>query len=422
MRIAFTTLGCKINQYETEHLQQDLQARGNIIVSFEDQADVYVINTCSVTAKSDYQCRQVIKAAVRRGGNARIVVTGCYASTRPGEVAGMPGVELVIPNSEKSTIPLRIMQQTSGTDALLPELPIQKSCSGRTRAFLKIQDGCDNQCSYCIVPLARGSSRSVPPGSVIREFEGLIKDAYPEVVLSGIHIGTYGRELTPRTSLTDLVRVLLQKHGRPRVRLSSIEANEVSEEIISFLGEGLCRHLHIPLQSGDDSILRSMGRRYTASFYRKLIERIAKQIPGIALGTDIIVGFPGEGDEEFLNTLDLVRQTPLSHFHVFTYSPRPGTPASKMKEQVPDSVKKSRSEQLRQVCMQKNNDFRENFIGSTLKVVIEDDQTAKRDTLTGLADNYLRITILSANKGLIGKEINVRIEKIENEQIFATYI
>jgi threonylcarbamoyladenosine tRNA methylthiotransferase MtaB len=328
MRIAFTTLGCKINQYETDLMRQDLASRGNTIVPFDAEADVYVVNTCTVTAKSDYQCRQVIRSVVRRGRDAKVVVTGCYAATRPEEIRNIPGVDLVIGNTDKAMIHGHIMKTVSVPDVAVPATAsIQtKALYGRTRGFLKIQDGCNNRCSYCIVPLARGVSRSADPGQLVNEFERLVQAGCPEIVLTGIHIGTYGADLENGPDLTGLLRILLSKRRGSRLRLSSIEPKEISEGIIDLMGQGLCRHLHVPLQSGDDAILASMKRDYTVGFYRELLDQIAKRVPAVALGADTIVGYPGEGDAEFQNTMDLVEKSPLTHLHVFSYSPRPGTP------------------------------------------------------------------------------------------------
>jgi len=421
MRIAFTTLGCKINQYETDLMRQDLLSKGNTIVPFDAEADVYIINTCSVTAKSDYQCRQVIRSAVRRGRGAKVVVTGCYAETRPEELKSIAGVELVIGNRDKATIPDRIMKVASVSGREMPStgsVPL-KALQGRTRGFLKIQDGCDNRCSYCIVPLARGDSRSAELSDVVNEFELLVQAGCPEVVLTGIHIGTYGSDLRPVTSLTKLLATLISKRYRTRIRLSSIEPNEITPEMIGFLGQGLCRHLHIPLQSGDDTILTAMKRNYTCAFYLELLEKISQQVPGIALGADVMVGFPGEGDKEFQNTLDLVERSPLTHLHVFSYSPRPGTPAAEMKLQVSEQVKKERSEKLRNLGKKKNFDFRKKCLGSKLKVVLEDKKDANSGLLTGLTDNYVRVIVSGAKNDQIGKEIDVRTERVEEETNFA---
>ncbi len=417
MRIALTTLGCKINQYESEQLRQDLQVRGNSIVPFDAEADVYVVNTCSVTAKSDYQCRQAIRSAARRGKDAKVVVTGCYATTRPQELRNIPGVTLVVGNQEKSALAglitnivpsdVRVADHTEND-------PFDKS-PGRTRGFLKIQDGCDNRCSYCIVPFARGGSRSKTPEEVTNDFKRFVQNGCPEIVLTGIHIGAYGADLRPPTDLSTLLAALIPLRDRTRIRLSSIEPNEITPEVYNLLGGGLCRHLHIPLQSGDDSILKSMGRKYTSRYYLEIVEKISSKVSGIALGTDVMVGFPGEGDKEFQNTIDLLERSPLTHFHVFSYSPRPGTVACEMNLQVPEWVKKERSEALRNLGRKKNYDYRKKYLGSEVKVVIENKKDAQSGALTGLSDSYLRVLVPGAGNDHIGKEINVRIDRVEND-------
>lgn len=415
MRIAFTTLGCKINQYETDLMRRDVLSSGSTIVPFDAEADVYVINTCSVTAKSDYQCRQAIRSAVRKGQGAKVVVTGCYAETRPDEIKRIPGVDLIISNREKHRIKQYVhsLIPAAGENEWTTDAGRTAAIPGaRTRGFLKIQDGCDNRCSYCIVPSARGGSRSAGPADVLQEFELLVQAGCPEIVLSGIHIGVYGLDLTPRTDLTSLLRILLAQRGRARVRLSSIEPREITDGIIEFLGTGLCRHLHVPLQSGDDFILRAMGRDYTPAFYRDLLRRIADRVPGIALGADVMVGFPGEGETEFRNTFRLIEESPLTHLHVFSFSPRPGTQAAEMEDQVPETVKKQRNEKLRELGNRKNLAFRKKFSGSELEVVVEGKVDAGRGCLSGLADNYIRVMIMDSSPGSSGRKIKVRITDV----------
>lgn len=418
MRIAFTTLGCKINQFETDRMRQDALSSGDSVVPFGDEADAYVINTCSVTAKSDYQCRQAIRAAVRKGRGARVVVTGCYAQTRPEEIRKIQGVDLVVGNPEKGRITeyVRSLMPCDGKSGHCPPAPSQeRSVPGsRTRGFLKIQDGCDNRCSYCIVPLARGGSRSVEAPEVVRRFEGLVKDGCPEIVLCGIHIGMYGADLGPRTNLSALLKDLLKKRGGSRVRLSSIEPRELSDGIIDLLGKGLCRHVHIPLQSGDDSILRAMRRDYASGFYRDLIFKIADRVPGVAVGADVMAGFPGEGDREFQNTFILIEESPLTHLHVFSFSPRPGTLAAAMKGQVPENVKKERNEALRELGKRKNLEFRKKFHGDELEVVVEEKADASNRRLTGLTDNYIRVSIPGTAHQHAGKKRNVRITEVSD--------
>ncbi|MCK9419422.1 MAG: tRNA (N(6)-L-threonylcarbamoyladenosine(37)-C(2))-methylthiotransferase MtaB [Nitrospirae bacterium] len=420
MRIAFTTLGCKINQFETDALQQDLLSRGNSVVPFDAEADVYIINTCSVTAKSDTQSRQLIRSAVRRAHGARVVVTGCYAEMRPEEIQKIPGVGLVIGNRDKARISDQVMTMASaGSPESLPASErALNALHTRTRGFLKIQDGCDNRCSYCVVPLARGGSRSAKPGVVLREFKHLVDRGCPEVVLTGVHVGSYGSDLEEGISLTDMLLTLVQARGRTRIRLSSIEPNEITREMINYLGQGLCRHLHIPLQSGDDSILASMKRNYNSRFYEDLLEQIASRVPGVALGADIIVGYPGEGEKEFQNTMSLVERSPLTHLHVFSYSPRPGTPAAEMKGQVPEPIKKERSASLRRLGMNKNLLFRKKHQGSKLNVVVEDKLDRDTGLLTGLTDNYIRVMISGAKTGDIGKKINIMINEVKEQGNF----
>ncbi len=420
MRIAFATLGCKINQYETDLLRQDFLSNGNTIVPFDDKADVYIINTCSVTAKTDSQCRQVIRAAVRRGQGAKVIVTGCYAETRPEEIRTIPGVTSVCGNSGKSTIAHQI-----GSSAFLESegaVPVLKPMKDRTRGFLKIQDGCDNHCSYCIVPSARGRSRSAAPSAVIAEFEQLVNDGYREIVLSGIHIGTYGADLEKQTNLTEIVTTLISLRGGSRLRLSSIEPREITDGIIRLLGKGLCRHLHIPLQSGDDNILLSMKRNYSSGFYHKLLCDINGAVPGVALGADVMVGYPGEGNEEFENTLRLVEESPLTHLHVFSYSPRPGTVAASMQNQVPETIKKKRNEELRRLGLEKNIAFSRKNCDTDLQVIVESKADPGTGLYCGLTDNYIRVNIIGAKKEDIGRKLHVRITDIKNSNYFATIL
>jgi threonylcarbamoyladenosine tRNA methylthiotransferase MtaB len=415
MRVAFTTLGCKINQYETEDMLQAAADLGGDIVPFDAEADVYVINTCSVTAKSDYQCRQAIRAAIRRREGARVIVTGCYAETRPQEIRNIPGVSIVLGNREKT----RIAQYLScgAGEGPSPVGGSREAVKKRTRTFLKIQDGCDSCCSYCIVPLARGRSRSVPREEVFRMFDTAIRSGAPEVVLSGIHIGRYGQDLGSGETLTGLVRDLLARREHARIRLSSIEPNEVTDDLIEMVGQGLCRHLHIPLQSGDDAILCSMKRKYSTDSYGDLVRSVAAKVPYIAIGADVMVGFPGEGAKEFQNTYDLIDGLPLTHLHVFSYSPRPGTPAGAMKGQVPEQVKKERNEVLRELGFKKNLAFRKRLKGKELQVVLEEAESDATNMCTGLTDNYVRVHISGVKKDDLGREINILVHDVHDSGV-----
>jgi threonylcarbamoyladenosine tRNA methylthiotransferase MtaB len=419
MRVAFTTLGCKINQYETDAMRQAAASEGNSIVPFDAEADVYVINTCSVTAKSDYQCRQTIRSAIRRGEGARVIVTGCYAETRPQEIRSIPGVSIVLGNGEKT----RIARYLSGSEVHDQDASgHHEAVKARTRAFLKIQDGCDGRCTYCIVPFARGGSRSIPRGEVIRTFDQTVDGGSPEVVLSGIHIGRYGHDLEQPDTLTSLVRDLLVRRKQARIRLSSIEPNEITEDLMDMLGYGLCRHLHVPLQSGDDAILCSMQRAYNSRFYRELVETMAMKVPDIAIGADVMVGFPGEGEKEFQSTYELVRDLPLTHLHVFSYSKRAGTPAATMKGQVSEQIKKERNEALRALASKKNLAFRERLKGKTLAVVLEEGETDRIGMRSGLTDNYVRVHVSGVKDADFGQEINIRICDIHETGLLGTVL
>ena len=414
VRIAFTTLGCKINQFETDVMRQDLIAKGNTIVPFNAEADVYIINTCSVTEKSDLQSKQEIRSAIRRsrGDNATVVVTGCYAETQPEEIRNIPGRTIIFGNREKTNIVDHIMSTAAATSGQRTSSMPNQALHGKTRGFLKIQDGCDNRCSYCIVPLARGGSRSVAVSDVANEFCRLIEAGYPEVVLSGIHIGKYGADLGSGITLTEMVKKLLFERKQARIRLSSIEPREITDELINLIGNGLCRHLHVPLQSGDDAILSSMKRNYTSSYYQDLLNKIAKHVPTIALGADIMVGFPGEGEQAFQNTLRLVEELPLTHLHVFCYSARPGTPAAQMMSQVPDQLKKNRREALLVVGKKKNFEFRKRCLDQELTVVVENKVDGNTGYYEGLTDNYIRVQIRGSKRDQIGKTINIRIREV----------
>lgn len=409
MRIAFSTFGCKINQFETDELKQSFSASGNTVVPFEEPADLYVINTCTVTGRSDYQCRQAIRAAVKRGNGAQVIVTGCYAETNPEEIRKIAGVTKIVPNSSKQTL----FEYLPLSMALPPSPSFSGFTQRRTRPVIKIQDGCEACCSYCIIPKARGRSRSVPRETVLAKFDELIGAEAPEIVLSGIHIGRYGRDIDQSLSLTSLVRDLVKKRGSARIRLSSIEPREITPELIDLLGNGLCRHLHVPLQSGDDRILKSMNRDYSSQFYVDTINTIAADVPGIALGADVIVGFPGEGEREFLNTLKIIEHSPVTHVHAFSYSPRPGTMAEKMEGQVSEADKKSRNERVRLAGLKKNHAFRRQFLGKELLVVVENFKTKHATTVCyGMSDNYIRVAVKGANAGHIGSEVRVVLEEV----------
>jgi threonylcarbamoyladenosine tRNA methylthiotransferase MtaB len=382
------------------------------LVPFDREADGYVINTCTVTASTDYQSRQLIRRALRKNPAAAVIVTGCYAQRAPEEIGLIPGVRIIAGNQEKERIPeLLLALGDRPPRVLVGDVGAARTISRlgasvfpeHTRAFLKIQDGCNACCSYCIVPLARGRSRSLPPGEVRERLASLSRSGYREVVLTGIHLGAWGRDLTPPADLTALLGQIAEEGGLERLRLSSIEAREVGAGLISLMKASptLCRHLHIPLQSGDDAVLAAMGRDYDTAFFRDLVAKLSRTIPGIAVGVDVMAGFPGETEEAFANTVRLLEEMPVAYLHVFPYSRRPGTPAADREDQVPEEEKKRRARRLRAVGTAKRRAFAERFVGAPLTVLVEGRIDRETGLPVGFSDNYIQVAVrgdLRANR------------------------
>jgi threonylcarbamoyladenosine tRNA methylthiotransferase MtaB len=400
--VAFITVGCKLNQFETEQMRE---AAGRSDCSTRDglgRADVCVVNTCTVTSKSDYRSRQAVRRAVKANPGALIIVTGCYAQRCPEEVACIEGVDVVLGNVEKDAVEAYlglpkqqhpVVRTTSPREMRRLESRTHlRGFGSYTRAFVKIQDGCDNRCTYCAVPLARGSSRSKRPDEVIGEIETLAAGGYREVVLTGVHLGSYGRDLEPRTSLATLLKRIATVKALARSRLSSVEPTDLTAELVEVLADResrICPHVHVPLQSGDDGILKAMGRPYGQARYREVIEAVAAAVPDCGIGADVMVGFPGETDEAFLNTCRLVRDLPITYLHVFAFSRRAGTPAAGMAAQVGPEIKKQRSQALRQIGAEKSRAFRAGLVGRTVEALVLG--ARGRASATGLAGNYLRV-------------------------------
>lgn len=406
-KFAVATLGCKVNQCESAGISETMTV-GMRLVPFDEEADCYIVNTCTVTGRTDYQSRQLIRRAIRRNPAAVVLVTGCYAQRAPEEIARIPGVRIVAGNAEKSNLSelIRELAEGKGPQVRVGDIRNEKrfiplgaaAFPEHTRAFLKIQDGCNAVCSYCIVPQARGSSRSLLPAEVEKGIASLAREGYREVVLAGIHLGAYGRDLIPATDLTAMVRRIAETEPVERLRLSSIEPREVTDELLSLIGSSgvVCRHLHIPLQSGDDGILNAMNRDYDAVFFRDLVQKVHDVSPDIAVGIDIIAGFPGETETAFTNTLRLVEGLPVAYLHVFPYSQRPGTPAAAMPNQVPETEKKRRAEWLRRVGVAKRQAFAERTIGTPLAVLIEGRKDKSTGFSVGFSDNYIPIACRGA--------------------------
>ena len=411
--VALTTLGCKLNQYDTEALREQFVRAGFRCVAFTELADVYVVNSCTVTSKSDRDSRRLARQAKRRNPGAFVVMTGCYAQVSRQACSAIAEVDLVAGNAEKGDLLALLPKRLRGGDAAevarqdgFREQPVARFAE-HTRAFLKVQDGCDARCAYCIVPLARGPSRSRPPAEVLAQARRFVEAGHRELILVGVHLGMYGRDLDEPVGLVDIVRRLIELPGLARVRLSSIEPREVTDELIALVAESpkLCRHFHIPLQSGDDEILARMRRPYDRGFFRDLAERIAA-IPDVGFGADVMVGFPGETDGRFENTLRFVGGLPVTYLHVFSFSARPGTPAATMPEQVAPEAKRERAHILRALSAEKSQAFRERLIGTTAEVLVESDRTAD-GVLTGLTDNYVRVEVAGGAEA--GEVVRLRV-------------
>ncbi len=405
-RVAVATLGCKVNQVESESIKEELIARGFDIVDFAGIADIYIINTCTVTHTSDRKSRAMIRRARRRNPDAAVIAVGCLTRVDEEQLSAMKSVDLILQDKDQilewvekllaqSHEPLpRIAGYDAGISTLKPVIYAQRH--ERTRAFVKIEDGCEAFCSYCIVPYARGRVRSKKPDDVMIEIESLANLGYREIVLTGIHTGAYGKDLHSATFAGLVGRIAHEAVGEYRIRLSSIEPLEVSEQLITIIRDSnrICRHLHIPLQSGSDQILYLMNRKYRRDLYSSLIGSLAHQIPGIAVTTDVMVGFPGESESDFSDTCDLIKRLPIAGMHVFKYSSRKGTPAAQYPGQVPEEEKHERSKILLGLSIEKSKEFMLSQIGQELEVLIE--RPSARGGARALSDNYLQLEIPGA--------------------------
>lgn len=400
---AIVTLGCKTNQFESAAMAEQLERAGYRRIDFAAGAQLVIVNTCTVTAATDSQSRNLIRRARRLNPACRVVVTGCYAQVAPGDLENLPGVDLVLGNEEKVDLVRRIdvpgPRVQVGDIRQARGVPLDLDSFGsRSRAFVQIQNGCDAFCSYCIIPHARGSSRSASPEQVVGQVSRFCAAGFPEVVLTGIHIGGYGRDLRRPMTLADLVRRLLDETPVRRLRLGSIEPQEVSDNLIGLVAEcdRLCPHFHIPLQAGDDGVLKAMNRHYSVAFFRELIRRLKTRIPDAAVGLDVITGFPGESAGAFGRTLALVEELPVTHLHVFPFSRRPGTPAASMKAQVSGAVARQRAALLRELGEEKQSRFAQGFVGRHLEVVLEGCNDGVRN---GLSPHYLPVSFTGGSGG-----------------------
>ena len=420
-----TTLGCKVNHYESEAIIAALLSAGWELVDGDSPVDIHIINTCTVTGKASLQSRQAIRRAARRHPGARVIVTGCYAQSAPREIANIPGVREVVGTGAKHRIPQMLLSVAGpepvsavGADAAhrLADFddPGIIVTGGRTRPFLKIQDGCDAFCTYCIIPHARGRSRSMLPESVVAHAQRLEAAGYHEVVLTGIHLGLYGRDLSPPVDLTALVRRLLSATGIARIRLSSIEPGEITPALVEMAATSgrLCPHFHIPLQSGADDILRRMHRPYNRNDFRELVLAIRDRMPDAAIGVDTLIGFPGESPRAFEQTHALIQALPVTYLHVFPFSPRPGTPAAGFPERVAAGDIKRRCGVMRALGQAKKTAFFSRFSGRRLTPLIEGRRDPATGLLRGVSANYIPV-LLAGPDHLQNHLVTVRIHGLQ---------
>ncbi|MDR7857111.1 tRNA (N(6)-L-threonylcarbamoyladenosine(37)-C(2))-methylthiotransferase MtaB [Tissierella sp.] len=430
--VAFHTLGCKVNQYETEAMEEIFEKNGYNIVSDQVIADIYVINTCTVTNLSDRKSRQFIRRAKKLNKDSIIAVVGCYSQVSPDEVSEIEGVDVVIGTTDRNRI-LELCENAKEKNEkinIVRNVKTEKEfetiniddIKSKTRAYIKIQDGCNQFCSYCIIPYARGPIRSRELDDVIMESEKLGKAGFKEVVLTGIHVASYGKDMN-NTPLTTVLDKVANVQGIDRIRLSSLEPTLINHEFMkSIIKTGkVCDHFHLSLQSGSDTVLKRMNRKYTSDEYRNIVNLIREYMPNAGITTDIIVGFPGESEEEFNETCEFVKEIGFSRIHVFKYSPRKGTPAAESKNQVDGNIKNTRSEKLISLGDELMLKFNKGFIGSSLSVLFEEESKNENGMIEGYTTNYIRVKS-KLESDIIGKIIDLKIISTEGEHLIGEII
>ena len=431
-KVAFYTLGCKVNQYETEAMEENFEKKSYKIVNDDEVADIYVINTCTVTNLSDRKSRQFIRRAKKTNEDSIIAVVGCYSQVSPDEVFEIEGVDVVIGTTDRERI-VELCEQAKEKSQkinIVKDIKTQKEfetiniddIKSKTRAYIKIQDGCNQYCSYCIIPYARGPIRSRDLEDIISETKKLVKVGFKEVVLTGIHVASYGKEKS-KINLTTVLEDVSNIDGIERVRLSSIEPTLIDDEFMErILATGkVCDHFHLSLQSGSDTVLKRMNRKYTTSQYKEIVSLIKKYMPNAGITTDIIVGFPGETDLEFEETYNFVKEIGFSRIHVFKYSPRKGTPAADSKEQIDGNIKNIRSEKLIKLGDELMSKFYSKFLDSNLSVLFEEESNKENEFIEGYTTNYIRVK--AKNKpSIIGNIANVKINSIDGDILIGEII
>lgn len=433
-KIAFYTLGCKVNQADTASMENLFLRSGHQLVSFDGEADVYIINTCVVTNTGQRKSRQTIHRAIRKNPNALIVVTGCYPQTAAEEVKAIAGVDMIIGNQDRAQIVQLVEErlahrQTDTLDAvhkLTASTAFEEMAAGditdKTRAFLKIQEGCNQFCTYCIIPYARGPLRSRSLESIRTETQRLISAGFKEIVLIGIHLGCYGKENSDGPTLYDAVKTVLDVPGVQRLRLGSLESVEVEPRLLTLMQEDarFCRHLHLPLQSGCDKVLQAMHRPYTTAKFKTLLADIKTRVPDIAITTDVIVGFPGETEADFETTCKFAESCGFSKMHIFPFSARKGTPAEKFAGAVTEAVKKERADILGRIDETMHKTFLQAMVGQTAEILFE--QPAGEDYFEGLTGNYQRVFVKSGGRNLGGEILPVKITAFDGEKLLGEII
>jgi len=426
LNVKVTTLGCKVNQFESESIYAEFHQLKLQNFKNNELNNICIINTCTVTSKASMQSRQEIRKAVRDNPNAIIIATGCYAQSEPDELKKIEGIDYIIGNSDKHRIaqlisgleniqkqPIPILVHNNILDQKIIPKTIVPLIENRTRPFIKIQDGCDNFCSYCIVPYTRGPSRSILPEDVLHIINSLPAAKRKEIVFTGIHLGRYGLDLSPSYSLLNLLKRIQQEDIVHRIRLSSLEPAELTDDLLHFIAESgcVCHHLHIPLQSGDEQILKKMNRPYNPDFFERLIYRIHHTLPDAAIGVDILAGFPGETEAAFQNTYNLLASLPITYLHVFPFSARPGTKAASFPNHIDPRIIKQRRNKLLNLGQKKKSDFYAKMSGKSVEILIEEKRNASSGYLSGISSNYVRVMIEGDDK-LKNRIIPCRIKKI----------
>ena len=437
--VAVATLGCKVNQCESASFQTRFEEEGYTLVPPDKEADIYVINTCAVTAKAAAQSRQLVRRVHRTNPKAKVVVTGCYAQIEPLKIREIAAAPItIVGNANKQEVfeaavscRTGVQPEQQNHDAgyfnnislqkEISQLPV-KRFSGRTRAFLKVQDGCNNFCSYCIVPYARGRSRSLAPERVLSQARTYASEGHGEIVLTGIHVGHYGLDLKEPGSLHELLKKLSAATPEVRYRLSSLEPTEISLELLEFMRDtdNFMPHLHIPLQSGSNGILKRMNRKYTAEQFSEKVKSCKEMVPEAAVGVDVLVGFPGETEEDFQQTYDLVARLPITYLHVFPYSKRPGTPAAKMEQQVPTKIKEERVAVLRKLDNKKRTAFYESRIDKVHPVLVEAEKSGD-GLVKGFTDNYIPVHFRAGQED-INMIVPVKLEKLQDRFVVGSLV